>query len=58
MTSLVGLAIVIVHAWLVFSERFIDNADYSDNKIYYGPMLITLIALPLLVLLYKKLRHF
>ena len=52
LTSLVGLAIVIVHAWLVFNERFIGNADYSDNRIYYGPMLITLFALPLLVLLY------
>ena len=58
LTNISGLAIIIMHAWLVFNERFVGNGDYGDGRIYYGPMLITLFALPLLVFVYKKLRQF
>jgi hypothetical protein len=49
-----GLGLLTVHAWLVISERFIDGADYSDGMIYYVPLLLALVLLPLLVMALRK----
>jgi hypothetical protein len=54
LTTTAGLVIVVVHTWLVFNERIIGHADYSDGLIYYGPMLLALVALPLMVMALKK----
>jgi hypothetical protein len=54
LTTGIGLVIVITHAWLVFNERIIGNADYSNGMIYYGPLLITALAVPLLVIVVKR----
>ena len=54
LTTIVGLVIVSTHAWLVFNERIIGNADYSSGMIYFGPMLLSLAALPLLVIVFKR----
>ncbi len=56
MTTILGLVIVIAHAWLVLNERFIGKANYDDGMIYYGPMIIAVIALPLVVITIKKLK--
>ena len=56
LTTIIGLAIVIAHAWLVFNERIIGHADYSDGMIYIGPMLLALLAMPLLVIVFKRYR--
>ena len=58
MTTMLGLVIVITHALLVFNERFIGNADYSDNIIYYGPIIIAVIVLPFVIIAIKKLKSF
>ena len=58
MTTMLGLVIVITHALLVFNERFIGNADYSDNIIYYGPIIIAVTVLPLVIIAIKNLKSF
>lgn len=55
LTTIVGLVIVTAHTWLVFNERIIGNADYSSGMIYFGPMLLALAALPLLVIVFKSM---
>jgi len=54
LTTSVGLVIAVAHAWLVFNQRIIGHADYSDGLIYYGPMLLALLALPLIVIAIKR----
>jgi len=54
LTTSIGLIIVIAHAWLVFNERIIGHADYSNGMIYYGPLLITALAAPLVVIVFKR----
>jgi hypothetical protein len=49
MTIAAGLLLLVVHAWLVIRERFIDHADYGDGMIYYLPVVLTLLLIPLLV---------
>lgn len=54
LTTLTGLFIVIAHTWLVLNERIIGHVDYSNGLIYYGPMLLALVALPLVMIALKK----
>jgi hypothetical protein len=54
LTTTVGLLIVVTHTWLVFNQRIIGNADYSDGLIYFLPMLIALAVLPLAIIAMKK----
>ena len=54
LTTILGLAIIIAHALLVFNERFIDQADYSDGTIYYYPLIIAFISLPLVAIIINK----
>ena len=58
LTTIVGLVIVVAHAWLVFNYRILGHADYSDGMIYYGPMLLALFALPLIVIVFKRMGSF
>ncbi len=57
LTTGTGLLIVVVHTWLVFNERIVGHADYSGGLIYYGPMLLALVALPLIVIALKKTEY-
>ena len=54
LTTGIGLVIVVAHTWLVFRERIIGQADYSDSLIYYGPILLAVLALPLVVTAIRK----
>ena len=54
LTTIIGLAIVIAHALLVFNERILGKADYSDSIIYYGPMIMAVTVLPLVMIAIKK----
>jgi len=58
LTTFIGLVIVIAHAWLVVNERFIGKADYGDNMIYYGPMIIAVAVLPLVIIAIKQSTKF
>jgi uncharacterized membrane protein YGL010W len=49
LTTLAGAAMVAVHAWLVVSERFAREVDYSDGMIYYVPILMAIVVLPLAI---------
>ncbi len=53
-TTAVGIILVTAHTWLVFNERFIGGADYSDGVIYYGPMALAVLVLPLAVRAFQR----
>jgi len=55
LTTIVGLLIVLAHACLVINERFIGGADYSSGTIYFGPLLLAVLAIPLVVIAYKRM---
>ena len=55
LTAIAGLAIVIAHTWLVYDQRILGDADYSDGMIYYIPLLLSLLALPLAVMAFKRM---
>jgi hypothetical protein len=58
LTTAVGLVIVTVHAWLVFSERIVGGADYSDGRIFYVPVILAVFTIPLAMAAIKKAaRH-
>jgi hypothetical protein len=54
LTAVVGVALVIAHAWLVISERYSSSVDYSDGMIYYVPMLMAVAVLPLAVIALRQ----
>lgn len=54
LTTITGLVIVVLHTWLVLNQRIIGHADYSDGLIYYGPMLLALLALPLIAIAIRR----
>ena len=56
MVTLAGLVIVLIHAWLVVSERIIGAGDYSDATIYYVPVIMALAATPLAIIAFNKRR--
>lgn len=45
-----GAALAAMHAALVVAERFGGPVDYSDGLIHFGPWLLAVAMLPLLVL--------
>jgi hypothetical protein len=49
LTNGVGLVLLTLHAWLVFSERFIDGGKYADHMIYIVPLLFAVLLIPLFV---------
>lgn len=44
-----GLLILALHGLLVISERFVGGASYESSLIHYGPLVLAILALPLLV---------
>lgn len=57
MTTIIGLIIVMAHALLVFNERYIGEADYSDGMIYYVPIIMAVIVLPLVIITINKSQN-
>ena len=54
LVTVVGLVIAAAHTYLVLSQRFVGNADYSDGWIYFGPMGITVAVIPLVIIVFIK----
>lgn len=54
LTTVAGAAMVALHAWLVISERFAREIDYSDGMIYYVPIIMAIIVLPLAIAALRK----
>ena len=54
LTTVTGIALVIVHAWLVASERFAGAADYSSGLIYIVPVVIAVLLLPLVIVALRR----
>ena len=41
-----GLAVVAGHLWLTVTQRFLGYDGYDEDTIYFGPVLLALLALP------------
>lgn len=54
LTTLVGLLISLVHAWLIYDQRISGNGDYSDGLIYLVPMGMALVAAPVAMQALKR----
>ena len=46
-TTVIGFIIVVVHTWVVITERIIGHADYSSGMIINVPLVMALAMLPL-----------
>ncbi len=53
LTDAGGLLLLLAHVWLVASERFADM-PYNDTTIYIAPLILALLATPLLPLALRK----
>jgi hypothetical protein len=53
-TNAAGAVLVLVHGALVVNERFVDKADYSDATIYWVPLVLGLLLMPLV---FRALRE-
>lgn len=53
----VGFIILAIHASLVVNERFTGTIDYSSGTIYYAPVVVALLLIPLLVMSARKPWH-
>lgn len=50
LTAVVGVVLVILHAVMVFNERVGQGVESAGGLIYYGPMVLALVVLPLVVM--------
>lgn len=57
LTRVAGVILLLLHVWLVVSERFIGAADYSDGVIYIAPLAFTGLLVPLLVRAIREPWH-
>jgi hypothetical protein len=44
-----GLVVVAVNVWLMVSQRFLGYDGYANGLIYYGPLLMALVGVPISV---------
>lgn len=49
LTVMCGVLLIVVHLWLVISERILDNPNYDDGMIYYVPIVMAVMMAPLAV---------
>jgi hypothetical protein len=54
LTTVTGLVIVTVHAWLVITQRILGNADYSNGLINYVPIILAVAIAPLVIIAVKN----
>lgn len=47
--ALPGTVLLILHGWLVVRERFLNDADYNNGMIYYVPLILASLLLPLII---------
>ena len=54
LTTIIGIVVVTVHAWLVVTQRIMGNADYSNGLIYYVPIILAVAIAPLVIIAVKN----
>lgn len=54
LTAVVGVVLVILHAALVFNERIAEGAESASGMIYYGPMVLAIAVLPLVIMALRE----
>ena len=52
--TVAGLVLVVAHGWLVLTQRIAGNGDYSDGTIYFVPIVLSVLLLPLVGLALKQ----
>lgn len=52
--SLPALVLVVIHAWLVITQRMLEFQGYADGRIYSVPLVLTLVMIGLLVWALRK----
>ena len=53
LSTIIGIALILVHAWMVFTERLVLT-DRSDELLLYGPLVLAVVLLPLLAIAMRK----
>lgn len=52
-----GLTLLVIHAGVVISERFVSDINYSDGTVYYVPLILAALLIPLLIMAARKPWH-
>ncbi|MGD8567407.1 MAG: hypothetical protein PVJ39_04945 [Gammaproteobacteria bacterium] len=52
-----GLILLVIHAGVVVNERFMGNINYNDGLVYYVPLILTALLIPLLIVAARKPWH-
>ena len=55
--AVAGLALALLHAWLVLTQRFGETNPYSDNLIYSAPLIAALLLIPFAVLVIHRVSR-
>ena len=56
--TVTGFIVVVIHTWLVITERIIGHADYSSGMIINLPLVMALAMLPLAINTIRKASEF
>lgn len=52
--TLHGIVLLIIHAWMIDAVRFVTPPDYSVSLLVYGPLVLSLALIPLVVLAMRQ----
>ncbi|MDR9435703.1 MAG: hypothetical protein RI563_02410 [Thiohalophilus sp.] len=54
LVTLHGIVLLIIHAWMIDAVRFVAQPDYSVSLLIYGPLVLSLVLIPLVVLALRQ----
>lgn len=54
LVTLHGIVVLIIHAWMIDAVRFVTPPDYSVSLLVYGPLVLSLALIPLVVLALRQ----
>jgi len=49
-----GVALLVVHGWMIWSVRFAPASEYEPGLLVYGPLTLSVLLLPLLVMALRQ----
>ncbi|MFO8024159.1 hypothetical protein [Thiohalophilus sp.] len=49
-----GIVVLIIHAWMIDAVRFAGQPDYNVSLLVYGPLVLSLVLIPLLILALRQ----
>lgn len=54
LVTVYGLALLIIHAWMIWTVRIATTAEYGIVLLVYGPLILSLLLLPLVMLAWRQ----